>query len=156
MTGSLNFRIKDYTKEGSGVTFLTPTLTAANIADYITANTGYLDALRDALNVVLLGSIQRATLNAENRVYATATPTDVNAQRERKALVHYHDSVTGEAFVCSIPTPDNQFLIANQDVYAIQTGSVWRDVIDILEAGFVSPRGNLMVVDEIEHVGRNV
>lgn len=152
----VNWKVRDYSKEPSGFRIATPTIDSTNIDDYIDPTTGYIRTLHDALNAVVIGTIEKTGLLVAEKVWATALPTDKAAQREIKAMVHYHDSVTGERYVFAVPCPDPQYLTANSDVFDLTNGGAWDTVRDILNAAYVSPDGNLMVVDEVKLVGRNI
>lgn len=153
--GTVTLRIRDYDKEGSGFSLATPAITSVNINDYIAADAA-IDDLVAAVNAVVLGTIEKATLLAYDEVVATALPTDKFAQRETKALIGYHDSVTGNRYTFTIPTVDLDLLPATRSGEFDITAGAWATLVGVLETSFVSPDGNLMVVDYAKHVGRNV
>lgn len=154
--GTVNIRIRDYDKEGSGFSLATPAITSVNINDYVTPATGSIDVLVAALNALVIGTIEKATLVAYEDVVATALPLDPFAQRETKALVGYHDSVTGNRYTFTIPCIDLALLSATRTgEFDITTGA-WATLVTELETNYVSPDGNLMIVDYAKHVGRNI
>lgn len=147
--------LTDYTKERSAFKLATPVITSVNINDYTTVPGGYIDDLTDALAAITLGTINKEQLVSYERVIATALPSSQMAQRELKALIRYHDSVTGNRFTFTVPTIDPQFLLLNSDEFDIE-GTAWAAFVAALETAFVSPDGNLMVVDSAKLVGRNI
>lgn len=154
--GTLNIRIRDYDKEGSGFSLGTPPITSVNINDYTTPVTGFIDTLVTALNAIVIGTIEKASLISYEEVVATALPTSPFAQRETKALVGYHDSVTGARYTFTIPAVDLALLSATRSGEFDISSGAWNDFVVELEANFVSPDGNLIVVDYARHVGRNI
>lgn len=154
--GTVTVRIRDYDKEGSGFSLLTPAITSVNINDYVAAGTGAIDEMVTALNALVIGTIEKTRLVSHEEVVSTALPGSPLAQREVKALVGYHDSITGERYTFTIPTIDLTLLSATRSgEFDITTGA-WATFVGVLEASYVSPDGNLMVVDYAKHVGRNI
>lgn len=154
--GEVNIIVRDYDKETSGISVRTPEIDSVNIDDYITPATGYIDVLVAAINAVVIGTLERSMLTVDKRVIATALPTDKNAQRETKALVGIHDSVTGERYVFTIPAVDLTLLPATRSGEFDLTTGAWATLKAALEASYVTKDGNLMVVDYAKHVGRNI
>lgn len=154
--GTLTVRIRDYDKEGSGFSLATPAITSVNINDYTTPATGFIDTLVTALNALVIGTIENARLVAYEDTISTALPTDPFAQRETKALVGYHDSITGNRYTFTIPAVDLSLLSATRTGEFDITAGAWATFVNELESNYVSPDGNLMVVDYAKHVGRNI
>ena len=129
----------------------------SDIADYIAA-----------VDAITLGTIRDDTLIAYSTNRSSVPPTDVNAQRERKWLVRYVDTLPffddpvnaipnagfGLGFTFTIPTADiaNANLLPNTDL---------ADLTDVQIAAFVaafevlarSPYGGTVEVISMEAVG---
>lgn len=153
--GTVKFGFLDYSKERSGFTLNTPAITGANLADYTNDPGGYIDAVVDALAPIVLGTRTHAQFTVLRRVIGTALPVNKSAQRESKALVGIHDSLTGKAFTFTIPTINDDFLANNTDYFDLGT-TEWTNLVNALEAAYVTPDGNLLVVDYAKRVGRNI
>ena len=81
--GKINLSFKDYSDEGSSVSFFTDTINAGNLA----AQTTLMNALVTAIEGLTLGKIVRETLVAIDTDNGNTPASDVNSQRERKCLL---------------------------------------------------------------------
>lgn len=149
--GKLIVSIRDYDGEASTVTFPTTDMTAGNFA----AQAALITTLAAALEDIQLGNTQRYTRVVSVSPQGVGPSADVDAQRERKWLVKYHDGTTFEKAKLEIPCADSQFLDpANRRIAEILFPGDMRDFRLAFEAVVVGPGGNLAVVDEISLVGR--
>jgi len=164
--GLLRFTLRDYSQETSGVTINTGAVTAISLPGLLTQ----IGALRTAIDGMTLGVLATESLKVFETNLSPLSPTDENAQRERKWLVRYADvtpffddpinAIPNEAFgnvyTLSIPTA----LLAG----TLQAGSDYADLADPLISPFVTafeaiartPAGGAVDVLSIQSVGRNI
>lgn len=148
--GSLSFL--DYSGERSSMTFHFPAVTALNIADFL-ADFG---DLRTATEAISLGSLVGDSWTGDTTKYDAAPPTDVNAQRERKFLVIYQDTVNLALYRLEIPVADfTGRLVDDTDLVDLTNTEVaaWITAAEVLVR---SPEGNTINVLEMRAVGRNL
>lgn len=91
-----------------------------------------------------------------NRLGATA-PADADAQREKKWLVSYHDTVTFARYNFEIPcarTDTEAWFNSGSDELNLANTTV-ANWVTIFEANVVSPDYNPISIDSIRFVGRN-
>lgn len=146
---SIAFR--DYGNELTTTTVQLPTINAGNFAANMTA----IQALGVAIGALVIGATDHSQIHLD-KVGGNATPpSDVNAQRERKWLVRYRDTVTGKAYNIEIGTAKLSGLLKPNSDQADLTQTGWTDFITAFEAIAVSPEGNAVEVIEAFHVGRS-
>lgn len=145
---------EDYSKERSNMRIVITQLTAGNVA----AQEALLGTLLSAIQAITLGAVRTETVLWRKDEVDVAAVTDPLAQREIKALVGYHDDVTGKKYRVEIPTLDlvTVGLVAGSDLV---------DLADPQAAAFVSAFEavatdpdtglNTVTVDYIRFVGRN-
>lgn len=102
--------IRDNTKELGKSEFNTVPLTAANLA----AQTTLADALRDAINGVILGT-EASTAFTIATILSNAVPANVLAQRGVKWVLQGEDATTHELFQNYVPTADLSLLVSGQE-----------------------------------------
>lgn len=145
----------DYSLEPSNTKVTITQITAGNLV----ATMALVDTLISAMQAITLGQLAKSKITARDQDEDTATPTDPNAQRERKWLVRYHDTVTGKKYRLEIPTADlgSGNLSVNSDE---------ANLVDTQVAAFITAfEGvardpdtglNTVEVDKIEHVGKRL
>lgn len=142
----------DYDGEASNVRLPFVALTAGNFAATETA----LDALRDAITAITLGTMSKTVYGNEDLVSITKAAVS-DAQRELKWLVQYHDTTSLKRYSCELPTADPAQLDAGDRLHAnIGDAGVVDAFVTAFEAIIKSPTNGAVVVDEITLVGRNV
>lgn len=154
MAGKYTLKFWDYSKEGSTVSFYTDDITAGNLA----AQTALNDALKSAIDALTVGNIAKETFLVLDDDNGQNYPSDVNAQRERKWLLHMVDSVTGAAVTATIPTADlgNGHLQTNSDE-ANMADAEWVALKSAIDGNFVNPKtGNSLTLQSAEKVGRDL
>lgn len=143
----------DYDNEKSIVRFPTVDLTAGNIVAQLAA----MDSLRAATEGIALGALQSIRRVVSISPQPGGPASSQQAQRERKWLVRYHDSVSGVKARVEIPCADATHLdtqargFANMD----DAGDV-AAFVTAFEAVVLGPTGNAAVIDSIELVGRSL
>jgi len=141
----------DYADEKSAVQLAHTDLTAGNIV----AQTTLINNLFTALSAVTLGEQQKQAITLSNIIVSGDLPTDPQAQRETKWLLRYHDSVTNEKFVVSVPCADLSLLSPNSQ-FADMSGAEFAALKTAWELIVRGPNdNNLTILDSAQHVGRN-
>jgi hypothetical protein len=142
----------DFSNEKSAVGVPVTTLTAGNF----TAEMANLVTLSAALAAVTLGNLVGFTVEAERLVNLGIAPVNVNAQREKKWLVRYHDATTLTKYTAEIPCADLSILLAASDFADPASGpfvalkAAWETVVR-------SPDdNNLTIFDSMQFVGRRL
>jgi hypothetical protein len=161
------FTVEDYDREKSSSSFNIGPLTAGNFV----AKRAALDALKTAIDGIIIGEIRKTTIS-EQFSESVAAVTDKNAQRESKWLVTYRDETQfldvgntinnvgyGNLYSVELPTADLSLLGNNQDALDIDPltrAAVVTAFITAFEAVQNSPTGgNDVTVVSIRHVGRS-
>lgn len=165
MAGYGGFTILDYDRETSNTQFYTGNITAVSLPDTLTE----FGDLRDAIDGIILGTIQKESLKVFDTKLSNAAPASPQAQRENKWLVVYEDVLPffddpvnaipnegfGKVFTFEIATADLSLLVANTDRMNIATGN-GATFVTAFEAIARSPYGGTVNVLEVRHVGRNL
>lgn len=153
--GRITFTYADHDGEKSVAGFNTADLTSANIDAEYTAATD----LQAALEAIVRGLLLKRQHVAVVAPQAVGAASDVEAQREEKALVRYYDSVTFERAVVELPCID--MTLQNPDYPGVfyRPGATNNDAdveafVTQFESTVVAPGGNSAIVEEIIHVGR--
>lgn len=165
---SLQYR--DFSKEDSTVTYTGAQMDDANFAAQIIL----AHNLRSATDGITLGARQVERVVAQNLNSAQPTPTDKNAQRERKWLVVYKDTTQyydspstafpntgyGKVHTVEVPTADLSLLTAahSDRLDADDPGlpAAITAYITAFEAFQLSPYGGESEIIEMVAVGRNL
>jgi len=155
--GKLIVTIADHDGEVSTAQFPASDLTVANIDQEFTDAL----ALRTALNAIQRGLELKYTITAKTSPQAVGRSADQEAQREEKMIVRYYDVNTFVQASLTIPCADMTLQMTSHPGAFYIKGASGHD-LDIL--AFVSafedyvpgPSGNLSVITEIVHVGRNL
>jgi hypothetical protein len=151
----VTWSLRDYTNETSPFRVNSGAITAVSIAGFLTAiGTG-----RAAVEGITEGIVAKEQWVGDSTDLSAAIPTAVTAQVERKWLIRYHDTVTQKKYRSEIPTAE---LVAGR----LLTNSDFANLADADMATFVtwfngfarSPDSdtNAVVIDSIQHVGRNI
>lgn len=148
--GKLNLNVADFGNESSTIGVNWVDLTAGNI----TAQLALMATLRTAIEAVIIGTTRKETVIAVTTEVGGALTTDPFAQRETKWLVRGTDSA-GLSATLEIPTADLSALTGGSGALDITAG-VGLALANALEAGWRSRAGNLVTVNGIVHVGRNI
>jgi hypothetical protein len=144
--------IKDYSDEDSRTSIHIPAITALNIAAFLADFGDY----KVALAAIILGVTAKDFWTGDITKYDVTPPADVNAQRERKWVVHYQGTTTFSKYRLEIPTADfTGRLLPNTDL---------ADLTDTDIAAFITAFETLARTEEgencevlyIEAVGRNL
>lgn len=148
----------DYDGEKTISSFIIPDLTVTNIPVLLP----YVGALQSAIEGVTMGVPVQSNLTFENKLLAApgVKASDKNAQRERKWLIKYYDSVTFRQFRVELGCADAALLPAtNTDTVNLQVGAVppgaWAAFVTAFEQLVDTPDGNDAKLLEAVLVGRN-
>ena len=143
----------DYSREKSTIDFRIREITAATIAAVLTESA----ALGLAIDALSGGTLVKSQLIQDSSVFNAAPPSDANAQRERKWLVRYQDTVNFKYGQVEIPVAEvtAALLIPNTD-RADLNETEWVDFIGAFETTARSVDGNVVNVLEAFLVGRNL
>ena len=145
-------RFADYDNEKGTVSLNGVTLTAVNFD----AQIALLVALQNGIDGITLGLATGYDVGNRDLLFL-GPASSVLAQRESKWLVQYHDNVDLTRHTIEIPTADLAQLDPNNRERAFMGDAGVVDAfVTALEAYHRSPGGNVIVVDRITHVGRNV
>lgn len=152
--GKFSMTIKDYDKESSDFRLTIPVV---DNTTWVAINTK-LATLRLAIEGIELGNTVGDRRSWFDPKLDPTPPTDKNADRERKWLVRYHDSVTFDRLRCEIPCADRSLLTGNSDII---NAADFTGAVDTFRTAFedviVNPAtGNAVVVDSIESVGKRL
>lgn len=145
-------KFRDYSKEASSWNVPVTTITAVNqVAELV-----LIDALESAIIAITLGIAQTDEIVLERALLSSALPSSVDAQREKKWLIRYHDAITNVKYVSSVPCADLSTLATNSD-FMDPTSGAFTTLKTAWEAVVRSPDdNNLTVLDSIEFVGRRL
>lgn len=143
----------DESLETSGIEFRIREMTAATIAAVLTE----LATLGTAIDDLSSGTMIRSAATQDRSNFNAAPPTDPNAQRERKWLVRYQDTVNLKYGQVEIPVAfvDATVKTAGTDK-ANFAAAQWTSFITAFEATARSVDGNTVNVLEAILVGRNL
>lgn len=148
------FTLLDYSDEKSTVTIHNGAITSVSIAGFLT-NFG---ALRDAIDDITLGTLQKEKWVGDDEVLSNVLPTNVFAQRELKALVIYEGNTSQKKFSIEIPTFDpTGRMIAGTDLIDLTNTEV-AAFVTAFETIARTPDSDTETVNVLEMrlVGRNV
>jgi hypothetical protein len=148
--GKWNYQIIDHDSEGSSVGVNIVDLDAGNIV----AQTTLIDALRDAIDAVIVGTPRQEQLIAVTSDIPGVAPASGWAQRETKWLVSGVDT-QGLTSTLEIPTADLTALAGGTKNLDISAG-VGLALATALNNVWISRAGNAVTVSKIVHVGRNL
>lgn len=155
MAGQTSYTLLDHSNEQSTVRFYTPDLNAGNIAAYVDDNVGgHLGDMRLAIAALSEMNHLRRAVVATRIVDNAVLPASASAQRERKALVTYRDTVTGKLYSITIPGFNMVGAEAGTDILDLDVAQ-WVAFVTVFEANFVSELGNAVQVVTAKHVGRS-
>jgi hypothetical protein len=148
--GKYNVKVVDFDGETSSFGVAIPDLNAGNIA----AQLALLSTLFSALEDIIIGTPRGEQIIAVTTEIAGVLPVNAFAQRETKWLVSGTDTA-GLKSTIEIPTANLDLLTSGTGVLDISAGpgDAFRDA---LNAVWRSRAGNVVTVDQIIHVGRNL
>lgn len=113
-------------------------------------------ALETAIGGITLGLLARNGFTQANLV-TLLNPASNAAQREKKWLVTYHDTVTLKKFRLLLPCADTAQLDPDDRAHAnIGDTGVVDAFVSAFQSNAITPDGGTPIVDEITFVGRNV
>jgi hypothetical protein len=143
----------DYSKEKSTVDFRIRDMTAATIAAVLTEAA----ALGSAIDALSSGTRVKSQLIQDSSSFEATPPVDPNAQRERKWLVRYQDTVNLKYGQIEIPVAEvtADLLLPNSDE-ANLADTVWVEFASSFQTLARSVDGNSIEVREAFLVGRNL
>lgn len=114
--------IRDFSGESSATTVYNGAITTASIAGFLTD----FGAWKTALQNIILGVIAKDKWVGDATNISNAIPTDKNAQRERKLMLHYETNTIKKLLHITIPTVDVAkltMLPGGKDIVDITTGT---------------------------------
>jgi len=143
----------DYSKEKSTVEFAIRPMTALTIAAILTEAAD----LGSAIDALSSGTLIKSQLIQDSAVFAAVPPVDPNAQRERKWLVRYQDTVNLKYGQIEIPVAEvnTDLLLPNSD-QADLSATEWVEFATAFATTARSVDGNVVAVREAFLVGRNL
>jgi len=151
MGSKLTMSYIDHSEEVSTCQFPGVELTAANFD----ATIALMTALKTAVEAVVLGVLWKRIDQAIDTLTTKTPPASTDAQRERKWIIIYEDTVTFKHYNCELPCADLSLLIANTDRMDISAGA-GAALVTAFENYVKSPDGNAVEVQSVRHVGRNL
>ena len=152
IAGRMNIRYEDYDGEVSTVRVGVEELTALNFDAQVALGVTFMDTIAG----ITLG-LKTGFQHMNDTKTVLGPSSDVDAQRERKWLVQWHDGITFKRYTTEIPCADLAQLDPNDRGNAnIGDAGVVDAFVAAWEAYVITPDGNTAIVDEISHVGRNV
>lgn len=152
-SGRHAIQFNDYNSERSTVQVNATTLTAANFDAQYAAFVSFYDAIVAITEGLRVG----ANFGNAYPIVAANTPaSSPNAQRERKWLVRYRDGTALKDYQMELPCADLTFLDPNNREYADMSDTDVAAFVTAFEAFVISPDGNAVTVQSIQHVGRNL
>jgi chemotaxis response regulator CheB len=136
---------------------------AADALQYVTDQTGPVNALFSAVAAVSLATRVKSASGAQELSVSVSLPTDDEAYRSAKLAILYHSTTTGKKYQCTIPARDpadyntspgtkNVILtVAAGGTAAIQT------LVTDFQATVVAPfpDGGSVLIDQIVIASRN-
>ncbi len=142
----------DYSGETSTTEWDVTQMTAGNL---VTVQ-GDLADLVIAIDGISLATIARERRILENLFLANNKPTSVDAQREKKWLVRYEDTVTHNIYRTEIPGADLTLLQTNSDMADLTTAA-FGAFIAAFETVVKAPgTQNAVNVLDVEFVGKRI
>jgi len=151
--------LRDYSKELSTVQYPISPITVITIE----AELVLLTALRTATEGITLGTTAKDKIIMDETIYSGSSPTDENAQRERKWLVRYHGVTSGKKYTLTVPTADlDGNLVPGTDIADLVNSEAMAAFVTAFQNGVSAPYSagvagvETVLVDEIVHVGRNL
>lgn len=143
----------DFSNEKSTIDFPIRPITAVTIAAVLTEAAALGTAIAGLSGGVLVKSI----LTQDSSSFGSTPPTDPNAQRERKWLVRFQDTVTLRYGQVEIPVAEvsTDLLLPGTDIADI-SDTLWTDFISAFETTARSIDGNTVNVLGARLVGRNL
>jgi len=158
MPDNASFTYIDYSSEVSTTSINIPDVTDLNYA----ATEALLQTLSAEISGITIGSLRQRSMGI---IVPTllSPPADQQAQREKKWLVQYRATQTGQPdagryYNVEIPCADLSLLNEGSDILwkqpTVATGAVL-DFITAFEAVAVSPAGSTVTCQAIRYVGRN-
>jgi len=150
VSGKASVTFADYDGEITTTSVNVLALSAANYDAQATLRTAFVAAMV----AMTIGELQRSEYG--NVSLQSITPaSDVQAQREKKWLVDYHDATSLKRYSFEIGTADLDQLDPNDRAHAeIGDAGIVDAFVTAAEAYLLSPTGGAIVVDEITFVGR--
>lgn len=143
----------DYSNEKSTIDFAIRDMTAATIAAVLTE----LATLGTAIAALSSGVLVKSIATQDASAFNATPPSDPNAQRERKWLVRYQDTVNFKYGQVEIPVAEvDSTLLLPQSDRADLTATEWADFIAAFETTARSVDKNTVNVIEAILVGRNL
>lgn len=151
MYGQYQMTYYDESKEVSYLQVRIPEVDEINFV----ATDALVDALAAAVEAMSLGTLIKDTRTYITTKFAKTLPGDLNAQREKKFLVAYEDSVNFSKYSSEIPCADLSLLDTDGSTVDLTAGAGLA-LVTAFEALVISPFGNAVTVLEIRYVGRNL
>lgn len=151
MSSDVTVSLLDYGGESSRTRFQITTMTAAN---FDAVNLDVTD-LVTAIDGISLMTISGQQVVSGSLFLSRTKPASVDAQREKKWLIRYEDTVTHKIYRNEIPGADLSLLAANSDMADLTLGA-WTSFIAAFEAVVKSPDGNAVNFLDAQYVGKRL
>jgi hypothetical protein len=151
--GKVQFNLRDYSDEYSGVGVEVADLTALQTWDLIN---GLADDLAGHVDAHSIGTIVTARYNQETQAASDVRPASAFAQRELGFRFYVRDDVNQELGFFTIPCADLAIgsVVAGDDELDL-TAAPTAAFVTWLEANALSRDGNAITVERALIVGRN-
>lgn len=149
---SASVTMKDYSNEDSVHSVYIGAITAVSLPGFLSD----FGAYKTALGNITLGVVAKDQWIGDATKFDVTPPADVNAQRERKWLVHYQGTTTFSKYTLEVPTADfTGRLLDNTDLADLTETNMaaWVTAFETLAR---TPEGENVEVLYIEAVGRNL
>lgn len=154
MGGIAGFTMLDYSNEKSSFEVFVGDITAVSIAGFLTD----FGALRDAIEDITLGVVNKEQWIGDRTLLSNTPPADPLAQRENKWRVTYTGDTSGKLYSLEIATAElaGGHLLANSD-FADLTETDMMAFVDAFETIARTPDDDTetVTVVSIQFVGRN-
>jgi len=151
MSSEVGISFLDYSGEPSSTRFGITTMTAANF-DAVNLDVTDLVTGIDGISLLTIAS-QRVV--SGQLFLSRAKPASVEAQREKKWLIRYEDTVTHLLYRNEIPGADLSLLATNSDMANLALAP-WVSFIAAFEAVVRSPDGNAVDFIDAQYVGKRL
>lgn len=115
-----------------------------------------LDNLQTAINGITLGTLATERRIADDKFLSRVRPASVEAQREKKWLVRYEDTISHKIYRNEIPTADLSLLTTGSDTISSFPVGPLATFKTAFEAAVISPTGSPVTLLSLEYVGKRL
>lgn len=156
--GRAGWTIQDNSQDKNVFSMNVGVVTGASLPGLLTN----LGDFQDALIAVLDSTVYKNRLSVYDNVVDPAVPASLQAQNEKKWLVHYHDSQEafgavanvffGEKYVCEIPGAKESLIVGGTNRMNIEAATPGATFVTEFQDAFLAPSGGTLIVDYVEYV----